>query len=52
MFVKVKTAAGDVQYVPEHWLGHKVLGRGLTRVDRPEKPHTTGKETREGEGDA
>ncbi len=60
MFVKVKTATGVVQYVPEHWLAHPVLGEGLTRVGKPRKsrrrgsnpikPHVRGEETNQEEG--
>ena len=32
-FVKVRNANKEEQWVPEHWLGHPVLGAGFEKID-------------------
>lgn len=37
MKVKVKNSRGEEQYVPAHWLEHKVLGKGFSLIGQVEK---------------
>lgn len=37
MKVKVRNKNGDIQYVPEHWVNHPVLGAGFQPVTQSDK---------------
>nr|DAP45930.1 MAG TPA: hypothetical protein [Caudoviricetes sp.]DAT82847.1 MAG TPA: hypothetical protein [Caudoviricetes sp.]DAV90715.1 MAG TPA: hypothetical protein [Caudoviricetes sp.] len=36
--IRVRNSAGDIQWIPEHWLDHPELKKGFTREDAPAEP--------------